>query len=723
MNVFDLYAKINLDSSGYEKGLSVAKSLAETVGGGIAGIFSKAASLTVDALSAAGSALKSFTADAVQTGMDFDKSMSQVAATMGTTTDQIQNLRDFAREMGSQTQYSATEAAQALNYMALAGYDAETSMAMLPNVLNLAAAGNFELARASDMVTDTQTAFGISIERTTQLVDEMAKASSTGNTSVELLGEAFLTVGGLAKELNGGLVILADGTQAEVDGVQELEIALTAMANAGIKGSEAGTHMRNMLLKLADSGEAGEKAFEELGMSIYDDSGKMKSLKEIFGDMNTALSKLTQEEKLKKISAIFNTRDTASAEALLSAVAQDWDNIGAAILDASGAAQQMAETQLDNLAGDTKTLQSAMDDLKISVSDALSPALRDLAQTGTTVFRDLNDAYKANGLKGLFTMAKLEIQGFKMDFQRGFEDFFPKMLEYGGEFVTYLAKGVAGSWDTILGMGLQVVNGLTEGLLSQDSIDQFLETAPKVIQNFADSITSYLIGEGKDGEGGLVGAVNLIMQKLTDYTTNEENRAKLYESAKNILKTLGQFLVDNTKVLVPFAFEVVGALASMIWEMLSDALMNLINSDYHLGAVGQYGNAIKEAYLSANTDLSFEDWIYAGMPGLDTDAYTSSLYTNDDSYYTMTGMSNDDGTQNGDNIPAAGWNEWQKYNEYRISDAAMQGKSSSFSISIGDIHVSGTQDTGEEVVRQIDRALRELQIRQQRGIGGTAWQL
>ena len=389
MNVFDLSAKITMDINGYLKGMDTAKAVA------------------ISTMGAIGGEVSNFVSNSVQVGTSFDKSMSQVAATMGGTMSDLQaqvgsvdtafgefdgNLREYAQFMGKNTAFSATQAADALNYMALAGYDTQKSMEMLPNVLNLAAAGNFDLARASDMVTDTQTAFGISTKRTNQMVDEMAKAASSGNTSVEQLGDAFLTVGGLAKELNGGMVDLADGTQSEVDGVQELEIALTAMANAGVKGSEAGTHMRNMLLKLSSPTDEGAKQFKALGVEVFDAEGKMRSLREVFGDLDKSLSKLTQEEKIQAISEIFNTRDMASAEALLAAVGQDWDAIGEKILDAEGAAKKMADTQLDNLAGDTTLFESAMEGLQIAISDGATPALRFFTQEGTKLISGLTDA-------------------------------------------------------------------------------------------------------------------------------------------------------------------------------------------------------------------------------------------------------------------------------------------------------------------------------------------
>ena len=390
MSLLNLVAKLILDTSEYEHSIGEAEKSA----GGFGNAFKKVADLGVKAFTAAEAAVSAFTVKSIKTGADFDKSMSQVYATMGDkanemveyngkTVSSMEALRDFAQEMGATTQYSAKQSADALNYMALAGYNATTSMQMLPNVMNLAAAGGFDLAKASDMVTDTQTAFGISIDRTTQMVDEMAKAASTGNTSVEQLGDAFLVVGGLAKELNGGFVTLADGTQKPVDGIQEMEIALTAMANAGVKGSEAGTHMRNMIMKLSSPTKEGVEQMQALGVSVFDNAGRMRSLQDIMGDLNGALGNLTQEEKIKAIADLFNARDLASAQALLGAVEQDWNAIGESIINADGAAEEMKNTQLDNLAGDLTIFKSAVEGAQIAISDKLSPSLRDFVQIGT----------------------------------------------------------------------------------------------------------------------------------------------------------------------------------------------------------------------------------------------------------------------------------------------------------------------------------------------------
>lgn len=334
---------------------------------------------------------------AVKMGMDFDKSMSQVAATMGMTAEdmsqaggEFEQLRNYAQEMGASTMFSATEAADALNYMALAGYDAETSMRMLPQVLNLAAAGNMDLARASDMLTDTQTALGLSMDDTETLVDQMARTASTTNTSVEQLGDAMLTIGGTAKVLGGGLYVAADGTTKAYDGTQELNMVLGVLANNGIKGSEAGTALRNMILSLSAPTDKAAKQIADLGIEVYDSEGNMNSMTQILEDMNVAMADMTDEEKTQAIATIFNKRDIKAINALLDTNAKDWTNIADALSNAEGAAQTMADTQLNNLAGAFTYLKSAIEGAAIAISDRLTPYIRKLAEWLTGLVTKFN---------------------------------------------------------------------------------------------------------------------------------------------------------------------------------------------------------------------------------------------------------------------------------------------------------------------------------------------
>lgn len=371
MTLFELAGKITLDSSEYESKMKGALGTANKFAKGLDKGISKLTKIGMTAGGAAVAAVTAFGKAAVKTGMQFDTAMSQVAATMGVTTDQIAELRDFAQEMGANTAFSATQAAEALNYMALAGYDADTSMQMLPNVLNLAAAGAMDLGRASDMLTDSQSALGLSVEETNTLVDQMAKTASKSNTSVAQLGDAILTVGGTAKNLSGGTT--------------ELATALGILADNGVKGAEGGTALRNILLSLSAPTDTAAKKMQELGVSVFDSEGNMRGLNEIFGDLNESLGTMTQQDRMDALSTIFNNRDLKSAEALLANYGDRWDELSGYIDDAAGAAQQMADTQLDNLNGDITLMKSALEGVKIEFSDGINPALRDTTQRMTAL--------------------------------------------------------------------------------------------------------------------------------------------------------------------------------------------------------------------------------------------------------------------------------------------------------------------------------------------------
>lgn len=540
MDLMDLVAKLTMDSSDYESGLSKVQKGA------------KAAFKAVGAAIAAGSAaIVGFGASSVKVGMDFDKSMSQVAATLGLSMEEMETqvgktdtaygefegtLREFAQFMGANTAFSATQAADALNYMALAGYNTQESMNMLPNVLNLAAAGAMDLATASDMVTDVQTAFGLKMEEMPQLVDEMAKAASTGNTSVQQLGEAFLVVGGLAQELNGGFVTLADGTEAPVSGIQEMEIALTAMANAGIKGSEAGTHMRNMIMKLSSPTKEGVETMEALGVKVFDASGNMRSLADIMGDLNGALGNVTQEQKIQAISDLFNARDLASAEALLNAINQDWNEIGESILDADDAAQKMANTQLDNLAGDVTIFKSALEGAQIAISDVLTPSLRKFVKYGTEGISELTTAFKKDGLSGaLDALDGIINQGIELIFS-----VLPTVTTAGLKLVEALISGVLNNLPKLIDAAIQIITTLVNDI--DENLPKILDAAVEIIFALADGLINAL--------PTLIPSIIEIILKIVEKLTDPDTISQLIDAGFKIIGALGVGLINALPTLI-----------------------------------------------------------------------------------------------------------------------------------------------------------------------------
>ena len=310
---------------------------------------------------------------AVSTAANFESSMSQVQATMGITKDAMSTvngesvntmdtLSALAKKMGSETAFSASECAEALNYLALAGYDTQQMCDTLPTVLNLAAAGGIDLAAASDMVTDSMSALGMGVDEAGTMVDQMAKTASTTNTSVAQLGEGILTIGATAKTVKGGTA--------------ELNTALGILANNGIKGAEGGTHLRNVILSLQNPTDKAAACMEQLGLDVYDSEGNMRSLNDILGDLNTSMDGMTAAEKSNIIGQIFNKTDLASVNALLANTGTTWDDLQQSITDSGGAAQQMADTQLDNLQGQLTILKSALEGLAISFGELLLPAIK-----------------------------------------------------------------------------------------------------------------------------------------------------------------------------------------------------------------------------------------------------------------------------------------------------------------------------------------------------------
>lgn len=345
--------------------------------------------LAANAVTALASSLTDLAVNSVQAGMDFSNAMSQVGATMGLSVEEIQNgstafttMEEAAKAAGASTAFSATEAAEALNYLALAGYDAATASDTLPAVLNLAAAGGLDLAYASDLATDAMSALGIeaSNENLTQFGDKLSKTASTANASVAQLGEAILVVGGTAKGLAGGTT--------------ELNAALGVLANRGIKGAEGGTALRNVILSLTAPTDKAAEKLKELGIEVNDAEGNMRPLNEIFKDFNASLANMSESDKTNALNEIFNKVDLKSVQALLAGCGDEFDNLTTAIENSGGAMQDMADVQLDNLQGDVTIMQSALEGLQIAIFDKMEGPMRSATQAVTGL---------VSGLQGLIS--------------------------------------------------------------------------------------------------------------------------------------------------------------------------------------------------------------------------------------------------------------------------------------------------------------------------------
>ena len=485
----------------------------------------------------------------VSAGMDFDTSISQVAATMGKTTAEITELRDFAQEMGRATAFSATESADALNYMALAGYDAQTSMQMLPNVLNLAAAGGIELAAASDMITDSQSALGLSLDETTELVDKMASASSNSNTSVAQLGDAILTIGGTAKKLSGGTT--------------ELATLLGLLANNGIKGAEGGTALRNILNSLISPTAEASENLEKLGISLYDEAGNVRSVNDVFLDLRTAMDAMaTQAERDQLLTTLFNARDLKSVEALLAGVGDGYDDLSRKIADSAGAAQKMADVQLDNLAGDVTLFQSALEGVKISISDKLTPVLRDCVQTATKGLERVTIALKsANFDTAMSRLAKL-IQPTIDDIIKKIVEYVPKIVKIISSVVSAIQQVLLNNLPMLVEVGVNMLTSLINGISANSTnlINIFPEILSKILELLKTN-TPKLISTGMDMVISIADGIR-------------ENAEEISRNIAEIVAFLANGIAESLPLLATTAVEIIGVLVAGLAEALPELLVS-----------------------------------------------------------------------------------------------------------------------------------------------------
>lgn len=538
------------------------------------------------ALLATTTAVAGFAAASVGVGMEFDSSMSQVAATMGYSVEELNTvgseanqtfneLRGFAMEMGATTAFSANEAAGALNYMALAGYDAETSMGMLPNVLNLAAAGGIELAAASDMVTDAQSALGLSLDETTELVDKMAMASSKSNTSVEQLGNAILAIGGTAKNLAGGTT--------------ELSTALGILADNGIKGAEGGTHLRNIILSLGSPSDTAAQALTKLGVSVFDADGKMRPLNETFGDLNAALSTMSQSDRLAAIGDIFNTTDIASVNALLGTSAERWDELGAYIADAGGAAGDMASVQLDNLAGDITLFKSALEGAQIVLSDQLTPNLREFVQFGSEAVSTLSSAFQEGGLSG----AMGALGGILSDAVGMVIEMLPSLMDAGMQLLGALGEGILANTPLLIEAAAQIVITLASGIGSAlpELVPSVVETLLVVVSTIIENLP-LLLDAGMQILGGLtegiMSAIPLLVEQLPELIMQiigflSENMPTILEQGSQMVLTLGTGILEALPQLISQLPAIITGIVGFITENLPLIIETGVNLIVQLG--------------------------------------------------------------------------------------------------------------------------------------------
>lgn len=488
-----------INESGFNKGISNLSKIA-TTGLGVA--VGNAITKVVDKVGSIGTA-------AVKVGMNFEAEMSKVASISGATGDEFQKLIDKAKEMGSKTKFSATESAQAMEYMAMAGWKTQDMVDGLKGIMDLAAASGEDLALTSDIVTDALTAFGLSASDSTHFADVLAKASSNANTNVAMMGETFKYVAPVAGALGYS--------------VEDCSVAIGLMANSGIKAGQAGTSLRQMLSRLAKPTDEVQGAMDQLGVSLTDSAGNMKSLDTVMGDLRNGFKGLSKAEQAQLATSLAGQEAMSGLLAIVNASDGDFDKLKDSIYNCKDAAANMAAVAQDNLAGQITSLKSKAEGLGIAFYGSIQEPLKELASVGVKALEDLNNAYTSNGFVGFIN----EI-GNKVPLLQSFTDAIAGLAEKTKSMSTdelmnlgKTAAVLAGAGPAISLFGSQIGNvqsavegfsGITTGVLSElGKLPKGFKSATKSAVNFRKDFTGSLKGLGS----AVTGPFQVLTPKLS----------------------------------------------------------------------------------------------------------------------------------------------------------------------------------------------------------------
>ena len=495
----------SIDSKGFQSGID-----------GIGSIAEKGLKATGAILAGTATAIGAIGAASVKVGSDFEASMSKVAAISGATGDDLKALTDKAKEMGATTKFSASESADALQYMAMAGWKTEDMLNGLEGIMNLAAASGEDLATTSDIVTDALTAFGLSAEDSTHFADVLAQASSNANTNVGMMGETFKYVAPVA----GALGYTAEDTA----------LAIGLMANSGIKASQAGTSLRSIMSRMAKPTKEVQGAMDKLGVSLTDSNGNMKSLNEVMGDLRNGFAGLSEAEAAEMAAALGGQEAMSGLLAIVNASDDDFDKLSDAIYSCDGAAKRMADTMNDNLQGQITILKSGLEGLGISLYENMEAPLKEVVKEAQNMVQQLQDAFNNGGLDEVVsTVGDIFAQIVEKAASAA-----PDLIDVASDMIRSFLTGINNNLPEIASAGVDIVTSLGSALIEN---------------------TGLLWSTG----------VALLAEVLSGLA---DNMPQLVESAKDALSQFGSALVEYAPSIGESAAKIVSYLASAVIENL-----------------------------------------------------------------------------------------------------------------------------------------------------------
>lgn len=475
-----------LDTKGIETGLKKVSSIAKT---GIA--------TAVTTISGMSTALAGVAGYSIKVGSSFEAGMSKVQAVSGASNEQLERLSNKAKEMGATTKFSATEAADAMNYMAMAGWKTEDMLNGIDGIMNLAAASGEDLATTSDIVTDALTAFGLSASDSTHFADVLAAASSNANTNVSMMGETFKYVAPVAGSL---------GYSAE-----DCAVAIGLMANSGIKASQSGTALRSMFSRLAKPSKEVKEAMEKLNISLTDSHGNMKSLDTLMGDLRKSFSGLSESEKAEMASSLAGQEAMSGLLAIVNASDADFNKLKDAIYGADGASAKMAETMQDNLKGKITITKSTIEGLGIKIYEEIEDPMKEAAEGTTDSVEQISSALENGGIDAAVEKTGNIIGGLSVKIAQES----PKMVDASVLLLKSFVQGIQKNKNQLKYASREIIDSLCDGLI---------KLLPKEMQQPAKKALDSLKKTFSSGLGSLSGVtkkeleiIGKLFTKLADH--------------------------------------------------------------------------------------------------------------------------------------------------------------------------------------------------------------
>lgn len=515
-----------VDTSGFNVGIDKLKNIAKT---GVTALTTTLAGVSA-AIGAGATA-------SVKVGSSFESAMSKVSAISGSTGDELQSLTDKAKEMGASTKFSASESAEALQYMAMAGWDTESMLDGISGIMSLAAADGLDLATTSDIVTDALTAFGLKASDSTHFADVLAKASSSANTNVSMLGESFKYVAPLA------------GTMGY--SVEDVSLALGLMANASVKGSMAGTSLKTALANLSSPTEQMAMVMDEYGISISDAEGNSLPLIDVLKQLREKFGGLSETEQTAAASTLFGKEAMSGMLAIINASDSDFKNLTENINNADGAAQSMADTMQDNLQGQITILKSSLEGLGIEIYSSMSEPLTEAAVEAQNYVNRLTESFQSDGFTGMIEEAgnifgELAVKAAEQA---------PKMIEASISFLKAFCDGIYNNSEQLVSAVKSIVETITSNLVNllpasvQKPVKDVIESVKKSLSELAKAAKDVLKQLSQSFKnGGLKSAVETVRNIIVKLNTAVTAIAK---TALPILAKAVDVVAGSMKIWLP----------------------------------------------------------------------------------------------------------------------------------------------------------------------------